>query len=107
MRKLQEKDMVPTRKQQANNQISKQSKEDSKQAKTSKQDSQQDRKQNRKQASQRNSKQDNKQRKKNLKKTEWDHEIAKRTNWSKKQPDSDQLGGVVDVGPGTAHRQGS
>ena len=31
----------------------------------------------------------------------------KRTSQSKKQPDSDQLGGVVDVGPGMAHRQGS
>ena len=33
--------------------------------------------------------------------------LQKRTSQSKKQPDSDQLGGVVDVGPRIAHRQGS
>ena len=33
--------------------------------------------------------------------------MPKRTSQSKKQPDSDQLGGVVDVGPRIAHRQGS
>ena len=44
---------------------------------------------------------------KNTSKPNTSRKLQKGTSQSKKQPDSDQLGGVVDVGPRIAHRQGS
>ena len=66
------------------------------------------RKQTSKQANKQARKQDCKARIESTnKQTKYNQETAKKTSQSKKQPDSDQLGGVVDVGPGMAHRQGS